>query len=152
MAAYVLLNDILDDMNVALCPSQYPEETVISSKKTKKPGKVGRFEIRNKINMEIKEDDNSYQVIAELPGIPKDNIKIFTEGDILTIQGEKKREDKKESDHYHVFERTYGLFQRSIRMPENCQLEDNVKTDFKDGVLSLTFSKKEQISRKTIQL
>ena len=85
--------------------------------------------------VDISEDDKNLYIHAEIPGIPKENLKVsISEDRILTIQGEKKREEKTEEKNYVRLERSYGTFTRSFYMPENIDTE-NVLANFANGVL-----------------
>lgn len=102
-----------------------------------------------RVRLDMVERPDSYVATVEIPGIPKENIKIYIEGNVLSIEGEKKMEHRQEEDQVFLTERSYGKFQRSLRMPDNCNLDD-CKTSFDNGVLRLTFGKKEPTNRKTI--
>jgi len=86
---------------------------------------------------EVKENKDGLLVTAELPGVSEKDIDISLDNETLTIRGEKKSEDVKSGETYHMTERTYGAFSRSIRLPYKPD-EKKVSASFKDGVLSLT--------------
>jgi HSP20 family protein len=86
---------------------------------------------------EVKENKDGLLVTAELPGVSEKDIDISLDDEILTIRGEKKSEDVKEGETYHITERTYGAFARSLRLPYKPD-QKKVSASFKDGVLSLT--------------
>uniref|UniRef100_A0A6B2LUK9 SHSP domain-containing protein n=1 Tax=Arcella intermedia TaxID=1963864 RepID=A0A6B2LUK9_9EUKA len=104
--------------------------------------------------MDVTEDDKSFSISAELPGIKKEDIKIHVDGHLLTISAERK-EKKVEEDkekHYHYSERRYGKIQRSIELPTTVDV-DSPKTSFEDGVLHLEFIKKvDEKKRKVIKI
>ena len=104
-----------------------------------------------RIRLDVTERSNAYQVQAELPGIPKEDIKVTVDNNVLTIEAERKSEKREDNDRVHIVERSYGKFQRSVRLPENCDAE-NPKANFNNGVLSLEFAKREPSTRKSIQL
>lgn len=86
---------------------------------------------------EVKENKDGLQVTAELPGISDKDIDISLANGVLTIKGEKKSEQVKEGETYHISERSYGSFSRSLRLPYEPD-EKKISASFKDGVLSLT--------------
>ena len=90
-------------------------------------------------------------ISAELPGLSKEDVKINIADDILTISGEKKQREKVEGNTYHRIERTYGKFQRNFSLPTHIQ-GDKVKAGFKDGVLTVTLPKKEEVKPKEISI
>lgn len=90
--------------------------------------------------IDMYEDDKNLYITAELPGIEKDDIKISLHNDVLTISGEKKREEKKENENYYHLEMCYGAFNRSITLPVEVD-SDRVEANFKNGVLKIQLAK-----------
>lgn len=88
----------------------------------------------------ISEDINSIYIHAELPGLTQEDVKLSVTDGILTLRGEKKKEEKHEERNYHRIERSYGEFVRQFTLPENVKLDD-IKADFKNGVLEITLPK-----------
>lgn len=85
---------------------------------------------------------------AELPGLEKKDVKItVTDDRILTIRGEKKREEKQQNKNYTRIERNYGSFSRSFTLPSDLKL-DSVKASFDKGVLTVWVAKKEPAMHK----
>ena len=88
---------------------------------------------------------NGYQLVVDLPGFTKDEIKASLENGYLTISAEKgldKDEQEKESGHYIRRERYAGACSRSFYVGEDVQQED-IKAEFKHGILKLFVPKKE---------
>jgi HSP20 family protein len=79
-------------------------------------------------------------VKAELPGLEAKDIRVSTEENVLTIKGEKKREEQEGDEHYHYCERYSGPFHRSLRLPVGVQ-SDKIEETFKNGVLKITLPK-----------
>jgi HSP20 family protein len=94
-------------------------------------------------NVEIKETDDSYVFKADVPGIKPDDLEISLTGNRLEISGkrEQEREEGGEQGTYHAWERSYGSFCRTFTLPEHADL-DHIKSDLKDGVLTLVVPKK----------
>ncbi|HEA18727.1 hypothetical protein LCGC14_3067000 [marine sediment metagenome] len=91
--------------------------------------------------VDIVEDDKSYSLSAELPGLVLDNINLEISDGILTLSGEKKTEKEEGKDsNYHMMERSYGFFKRSFSLPPSVE-EDKIKADFKKGVLHVSMPK-----------
>jgi len=101
--------------------------------------------------MDVKETKDDFVVTAEVPGMSKDDIKINISENTLTIKGEKKEEKKEEDHNYHRVERRYGTFQRSFTLPTQVE-SDKVKAAYKDGVLTITLPKKEEVKPKEIPI
>lgn len=102
-------------------------------------------------SVDIYETEDSYKLTADLPGIKKEDIQIDIKENTLTIKGEKKFEDKVSKDNYVRVERKYGTFSRSFVLSENVDPE-NVKANYKDGVLEVILHKKEEAKPKQIKV
>lgn len=101
------------------------------------PGAVG---LAAAPRMNISETDQAYKLEAELPGVSEDDIEVTLADDILTIRGEKKAERSETQESYHVMERSYGSFARSIRLPFAASPGD-INASFRNGVLTITLPK-----------
>ena len=99
--------------------------------------------------LDIKEAENAYHISVEVPGIEKESVDISLKDGLLTIKGERKQESQSENEKYSWVERSYGSFQRSIRLPEHTQ-EDAVQAQLENGVLEITLPKMEQPQPKKI--
>jgi len=98
-------------------------------------------------NVDIGETKDEIFVVAEFPGMKKEDIKVTKEDDILSITGNKKKEKEGE---YLLEEINHGNFSRSFMLPENVDKE-KIKAEFKDGVLKIRMPKKEKVS-KTVEV
>jgi HSP20 family protein len=94
------------------------------------------------IDLDISENSKSYCLCAEVPGVEKKNLKVDFQGKNLTISGEKSHKTEKEDQYNHMMERTYGKFERTLRLPENADFE-KLKAKFDNGVLEIVIPKKE---------
>lgn len=92
-------------------------------------------------NLDVKETDQEIVVEAELPGLDEKDVSLTMQNGVLTIQGEKKLEFDEEKENYHVMERRYGSFQRSLRVPDTVD-EGKVEARFDNGVLKVTLPKR----------
>ncbi len=95
-------------------------------------------------SVDMFEDGADLVIKAELPGMKKEEISIDFSGDVVTISGEKKSEEKTERKDYYRVERSFGSFCRKLRLPVEIQV-DNAKASFKDGVLELRMPKSERV-------
>ncbi|MFT4731922.1 MAG: HSP20 family protein [Gammaproteobacteria bacterium] len=103
---------------------------------------LGDFNLNPKVD--IMEDDKSYRLSAELPGLDLDSINLELSDGILTLSGEKRTEKEEDKEgNYHLMERRYGYFKRSFALPPSVQ-EEKIKADFKKGVLSVFMPKSEK--------
>ena len=101
--------------------------------------------------VDIAEDEKEYLIKVELPEVQKDNVKVTTEGGTLTISGERKSEREEKGRKFHRMERYYGRFERSFSIPDDAE-GDNVKAEFKDGVLRVHLAKSEKARPKQIEV
>jgi HSP20 family protein len=88
---------------------------------------------------------------ADLPGIDPKEVSISVTGNQLTIEGERKREEKKEEKDYSYREVAYGKFSRTMTLPEGVDA-DKVKASYKNGVLEITMPAPKQVTGKKIQI
>jgi HSP20 family protein len=96
----------------------------------------------------VAETKDAFEVTAELPGVDEKDIKVSLDDNQLVISGEKKGESRKEEKDWHVEERSYGSFYRSISLP--FEPEDGaVDAYFDKGVLHLTVKKPAKAIRTT---
>jgi HSP20 family protein len=86
------------------------------------------------------EDEKEIRVTAELPGMDEKDIEVDFSHNTLTIRGEKKEEEKEESQNFYRMERRYGSFQRQIDVPREVEA-DKVEAEFKKGVLTVHLPK-----------
>jgi HSP20 family protein len=95
-----------------------------------------------KVDLDVSENPKSYCLCAEVPGVKKKDLKVDFQGKNLTISGEKSHKTEKEDQYNHMVERTYGKFERTLRLPENADF-DKLKAKFENGVLEIEIPKKE---------
>jgi HSP20 family protein len=96
--------------------------------------------------MNVSETDKEIRITAELPGVDQNDVDVSLDDDVLTIRGEKKFEQKEEKENFHFVERSYGTFQRSVRLPFPVDPEQ-VKASFENGVLTVSLPKTAQQER-----
>jgi len=97
---------------------------------------------------EVSETDDAVIVEAELPGMDEKDIGLTLQDSILTIKGEKKKEEETKKKNCYISERSYGRFQRSLQLGSGID-EDKVSAAFKKGVLTVTIPKSEPEKSKT---
>jgi len=95
-----------------------------------------------KMKIDVSEDEKSYTVQADIPGVKKEDIQVDIEGDIVSLRAEAKREKEEKKDEKVVYsERSYGMVSRSFSLPTEVD-EKTAKAEYKDGVLKLVLPKK----------
>jgi HSP20 family protein len=101
--------------------------------------------------MDLSETADKVVVKAEVPGMEPKDIDISLSGDLLTIRGEKKSEREEKKENYHLVERSYGSFSRSVRLPAAVNA-DKIEARYEKGVLTITCPKKEKVKPKAIEV
>ena len=93
--------------------------------------------------VDLMENEEEFRLVAELPGLGRDDVKISLTDSVLTLRGEKKTERQEKNQNWHHVERTYGSFERSFQLTAPV---DNAKISakFKDGVLTIVLPKSEE--------
>jgi len=101
--------------------------------------------------VDIEEDNESFLVKAEIPGLKKEDIKISVRGNLLSVSGERKHESEIKDKTFHRIERSYGKFSRTITLPSDVE-SDKVKATYKDGILTIILPKPESLKQKEIEV
>jgi len=98
--------------------------------------------------IDVKENEKSITVEAEVPGMDEKDIQISLTKNMLELHGKKTQEKEEKNQHYYHVERSFGSFQR--RIPLHCEVdENNVEAVFKKGILKITLPKTPEAQQKT---
>jgi HSP20 family protein len=100
---------------------------------------------------DVYEEKDNFVVKAELPGMKKEEINVALHDGDLIISGERKSETKSEGTEFYRAERFFGKFQRAITLPATVAA-NNVKAEYKDGVLTVTLPKSEEAKPRQIEV
>jgi len=92
----------------------------------------------------VKENDDSYEIKVAAPGMEKKDFKINLDNDLLTISSERKEEKKEKKDKYSRQEFSYQSFQRSFIVPFDVVDGNDIKAKYVDGILTILLPKKEE--------
>lgn len=95
-----------------------------------------------KPQVDIATDENQYKIVADLPGLNDDAVKLEVSNGTLTISGEKKQENEEKDQHFYRVERSYGAFRRVLTLPEDAN-EDEIEAKLKDGVLTVSIPRRQ---------
>ena len=101
--------------------------------------------------IDVFDRNGNLMVRAAIPGISPENLDIQIENNVLTIRGEVKSDFESEDVKVYRREMSYGSFARSIRLPENIDV-DRADADFENGFVTITFPKLEEEKPKAIQV
>lgn len=102
-------------------------------------------------SMDISETDKAIEIMAELPGLEKKDVELNVADNLLTIRGEKKNEREEKNKDYHLVERSYGSFSRSVELPAGVKVED-ISAEIANGVLTVTVQKPAPKQTKQIEI
>jgi HSP20 family protein len=102
-------------------------------------------------SVDVSETKNDLVIKAEMPGLDPKDIDISMNNGYLTIKGEKKNGKEEKDENYHLIERSYGSFTRSVRLPREVQ-SDKITASFKNGILKITLPKSEEAKKKEIKI
>ena len=101
--------------------------------------------------VDVSESDGELTVTAELPGMRSEDVHVDLADNVLTLRGEKREETERQEKEMRIFERSFGSFRRSFRLPSTVD-EAKVNAEFKDGILRVTLPKMERATGKTIEV
>lgn len=101
--------------------------------------------------VDIKEEKEKFLVVADIPGVNKEDIHISLENNILTLHGERKFESKEEKNGYSRVERVQGQFYRRFSLPQTAN-EAQISAKYRQGVLEISIPKKEMSVQKKIEV
>ncbi|MCL4539883.1 MAG: Hsp20/alpha crystallin family protein [Bacteroidetes bacterium] len=101
--------------------------------------------------VDVMEQQDSYIIKAEMPGVNKNDVKITLHENVLSIRGEKKQEKEEKDVNYHRIERSYGTFERQFALPTGVK-SDKIDASYKDGILTVTLPKVEEAKPKEIEV
>ena len=101
--------------------------------------------------VDIYEDEHSFTLKLEVPGIEEKDIDIKLENSTLTVSGERKFEKQEEEKNFRRVERRYGSFVRSFTLPQTIDSE-SVTAEYDEGLLKIRLAKKAEAKPKQIKI
>jgi len=101
--------------------------------------------------VDIFEEAEFLRIVAEIPGVKPEDMKISVEGNLLTIAGTKQQVAEEKADKVHRYERTYGTFERTFTLPATVDPE-HIKATYEMGLLTLTLPKIEKAKPREIKV
>lgn len=101
--------------------------------------------------VDMTENKDDFVVKASVPGINPDDLDISYADDTLTIKGEIKQDNEVKDDQYHLRERRYGIFTRSLTLPTKIK-GDAIEASYQNGVITLRLPKAEEVKPKRIAI
>ena len=101
--------------------------------------------------VDILEEPDAIRIMAEVPGVKPENVKISLENNVLTIHGSKEQIAEERTERVHRYERTYGTFERSFTLPATVDATA-IKATYEHGVLTVTLPKVEKAKPRQIDV
>ena len=102
--------------------------------------------------VDIAEDEKEFTLTADFPGFTKKDVGIEVNDGVLTLKANREIDNESNDDgFYRIRERRYGSFSRSFTLPENV-LEDNINAKFKNGSLTVSLPKVEEVKPEVRQI
>ena len=101
--------------------------------------------------VDIFEEANALRIVAEVPGMKPEDVKISVENNVLTIAGTKLQMAEEKAEKVHRYERAYGAFERSFTLPTTVDPE-HIKATYAAGVLTLLVPKMEKAKPRQIKV
>ncbi len=101
--------------------------------------------------LDVSENENEFVIKAAVPGIAEDDLEIIFNNHVLTITGEFKADEEEEGTRYHLRERRYGKFSRSLTLPAAVK-EEGIEATFDNGILTIHVPKAEEAKPKHISI
>lgn len=101
--------------------------------------------------VDVVENKDDFVIKASVPGINPDDLDVSYSDDTLTIKGEVKSDSEYKEDQYHLRERRYGSFARSISLPIKIK-GDAIEANYQNGVLTLRLPKAEEVKPRRISI
>jgi HSP20 family protein len=102
-------------------------------------------------SVDVIEREKEIVVKAEVPGVQKEDVHVSLSGNLMTIKGETRREEKEEKGDYYHCEISRGAFSRMVTLPADVD-EKNAKAELRDGMLVVTVPKLEQPKKTDIEI
>ena len=100
---------------------------------------------------DVFEDKDAVKIVAELPGVKAEDVRISLENQTLTLRGEKRQVAEEKTERVHRYERTYGAFERTFALPGTIDA-DRIEASYADGLLTVTLPKVERARPRQIEI
>ena len=101
--------------------------------------------------LDVWETENELVYAFDLPGIPQEKVNVEVEDGSLTVTAERERSQELSGERFYRFERRFGTFTRTIGLPQGVN-DENIRAEFRDGVLEIHVPKPEQAKPRRIQV
>ncbi|MEO5365015.1 MAG: Hsp20/alpha crystallin family protein [Magnetococcus sp. WYHC-3] len=103
------------------------------------------------LRVDIREEEHQVRILADVPGLAREDIHVQVENNRLTISGERRLPGEVPREGYHRIERSYGRFSRSFHLPHTLQAE-GISATCRDGVLEVILPKREEAKPRLVEV
>jgi HSP20 family protein len=100
---------------------------------------------------EVRENGSAIKLVADLPGVKKEDLDVSIMGNTLTVSGKREAEEQTNDEQFHTYERSFGQFSRSFTLPEYADLE-HITSNLSEGVLTIAIPKSAQSKSRKIAI
>lgn len=101
--------------------------------------------------LDVEETEDAFTLHIELPGVAPDDVEVSLEENVLTVAGERRFYEDRESDGFRRIERSFGRFHRAVRLPDRVAA-DRVTATHRDGLLTIEVPKAEEAKPRRIEV
>ena len=101
--------------------------------------------------VDIREEDDRFLLMADIPGVKREDVEVTLEDGVLTIRGERRTETEETREGFHRKERVHGSFLRQFTLPDTVN-PDSISATVTDGVLEIGIPKQAQPEPKKITI
>ena len=112
---------------------------------------IGQASAEWGLPLDVVEDEDAFLVKASLPGVKPENVEVTFNKGMLSIRGEVTDESETTKGQYHLRERRFGAFSRTVSLPSSVKADD-IQASYEDGILTLKLPKSEEVKPKRIQI
>ena len=98
--------------------------------------------------IDLAEREAAFEMTADMPGLEEKDIEVKVANGVMTVKGEKHEEKEEKKEDFHLKERRFNSFERSIRVPETVDA-DKIEATFKNGVLKVVMPKTAEAQKPT---
>lgn len=102
-------------------------------------------------HFDVRENGNSIKIVADVPGVKREDLEISIVGNRLVVTGRREHEERGKDENMHTWERQYGQFTRSFTLPDNVDF-DHITSELREGVLTIVAPLKAGARSRKIQI
>jgi HSP20 family protein len=100
---------------------------------------------------DVSETEGEYMIKADLPEVRKEDVSITVQDGVLTLSGERRQQQREDTEKVHRVERAYGSFARRFALPENAD-EQGIRAESRDGVILIHIPKQKIVQPQPRQI